>query len=183
MAEAGYPDGFKTSFESTQGEWFGDKDLTQVVVSYWNRIDIEVDVNLFEETAFVARFQKNESALLRGTTFSKFNGGLAHACWIFQGSHSVANLKDKAYEELCSAGAGQPFLDHVPGATTVEAMKKAVTASNRYSVERFWHTQTPVRPVFTVYQPWLVGYNGERQLGFVDVYSLFSMVWVNQDLK
>ena len=46
-----------------------------------------------------------------------------------------------------------------------------------------WIIWGPRGPQFTVNQPWLKGYNGEGYLGACGGKTLFSRLWIDQDLK
>ena len=63
---------------------------------------------------------------------------------------------DPTYDALAEA---------VGAATTMEEQQRLVKEADMYPVEQHWFVWGPVQPWFEVYQPWVIGFNGETELG------------------
>ena len=55
---------------------------------------------------------------------------------------------------------------------------------NMYALENHWYWWGPRVPNFLVYQPWIIGFNGEYDLGVNQRFAnLFARLWIDSELK
>lgn len=52
LAEAGYPDGFTVTFDASNDRYVNDGDIAQAVTGYWEKIGIDVNLNLMPKANF-----------------------------------------------------------------------------------------------------------------------------------
>ena len=52
-----------------------------------------------------------------------------------------------------------------------------------YAIKQQWVIWGPRVPQFQINQPWLVGYNGEIQLGNCGWHNVLHRLWIDQELK
>jgi peptide/nickel transport system substrate-binding protein len=68
-------------------------------------------------------------------------------------------------------------------ATTFEEQKPLFVEMGMHFIESVWGVPGPEAPQFNVSQPWVKGYDGEGPLGGGDMRSIFSRLWIDQNLK
>ena len=98
-----------------------------------------------------------------------------------------ARIMAYSNEEWNMPGVQDPVYDAmVEAAETAgsrEEMMELVAEADYYAVTQHWSTWGPMRPAFDFYQPWLVGYNGERTLAGGRFDLMVSRVWLDSDLR
>ena len=52
-----------------------------------------------------------------------------------------------------------------------------------YGTSQFFYTAGPITTGYIFWQPWLKGYQGERQLQAVALAPTWARVWIDQELK
>ena len=126
----------------------------------------------------------------------------------------MANIRDHTYEGLVGGEAGLDYTEPLgvfksflytdalwnrPGISIPEldAMIDAAGATldieekirlskeiNMYALENHWYWWGPRVPNFLVYQPWIIGFNGEYDLGVNQRFAnLFARLWIDSELK
>ena len=68
-------------------------------------------------------------------------------------------------------------------ATTIEEMKERTKAAEMYTIERHWVAVGFDRYQANFWWPWIGGYRGENNLRGGPGFSVFTRVWVDQDIK
>ena len=94
--------------------------------------------------------------------------GHSKAIWNFSAS------EDPVYDAIVEAAENAP---------TTEEMMRLVTKADMYFTENHWGIWGPQGPVFHFWQPWLGGYIAELNLGSGREMTVFSRLWVDQELK
>ena len=172
LAEAGYPDGFKTPLYagSRRGSSY-----EELIGNYWREIGVEVEIETVDSTQGVALRRDNPGGLAGSISAITYDA-VSTLDW-----HTCAN-------------AGNPFAGCDPEidalyeaantASTVEEANRFVKEANMRLVELHWVVVGPVTPQFNVAQPWVKGYNGEVSVSVSGQYStVLTRVWIDQDLK
>ena len=54
---------------------------------------------------------------------------------------------------------------------------------NQYAIEQFWTLFSPIVPSYVVSHPWVIGFNGESNLGQSRYHSVLIRLWIDQELK
>lgn len=177
LAEAGYPNGFKTTLElsPTWTTWV-DMDNAQLCKEMWAEIGVDVEIKSIEQAVFLARSFAHE---YEGMTWG--NRGTNYNPLFF------IRIMAASDEEWNTAGSQDPTYDAmVEAAETAgsrEEMMERVAEADFYYIQQQWQTWGPQRPGFSFYQPWLVGYNGESTLGGGRSILILSRTWIDSGLK
>ena len=177
LAEAGYPDGFKTKMELAPTlVYYTNLDYTQLSVDYWAQIGVDVEIDQMEWAVLAARANTH--------TYEGMTWGNRGASWpplstirTVAHSDSIWNLpgvQDPVYDAMVEAAEN---------AGSTEEMMELVNKADMYFSEQQWTTWGPMRPSFIFWQPWMVGYNGEHTLGGGRTYLYLSRVWLDSDLR
>ena len=75
------------------------------------------------------------------------------------------------------------MVEAAQAATSIEEQQRLIQEIDRYHVENHLRVWGPKVPQFNANQPWVVGFNGEIDLGWGDRSIVFSRLWIDQALK
>jgi peptide/nickel transport system substrate-binding protein len=177
LAEAGYPNGFKTKLETaTTHPYYMNLDYTQLAVDMWSKIGVDVEIDIIEWAAYAARVNTH--------TYEGMVHGLRGLSWsplfaIRIAAHSdhvwnMPGVQDPVYDAMVEAAEN---------AGSTEELMELVKKADDYYIPQQWVTWGPMRPGFVFWQPWMVGYNGEIVIGGGRFSLYLSRVWLDSDLK
>ena len=171
LAEAGYPDGFKTEILC-----YGPQvEVASLIASYWADIGVELTLDVREFAVY-----------------NSIKGGRTHKQLIYSGLSSVApflylHLYPNSYQNASMVD------DPKVNAALAEAGKNIIINDAEawritrelypYTLEQVWCLETPSPYLWIIWQPWVKGYGGEYTLGRSNPYSFSRYIWVDQDLK
>ena len=178
LAEAGYPDGFKTELKYFERY---DANYAELVIGYWAEIGVDVEMSI------------HGAAELLAITREHTSDGIAHG----ENANPTADIKNlESFYRSNSAyglnndglGVNDPqmdaMIDAATAATTLEDIIRLTKEANLYAVSQHWHIDGPGPvPQFNVAQPWVKGYNGELSIGVPGFTTLLTRLWIDQDLK
>ena len=88
--------------------------------------------------------------------------------------HNSSNVEDPWYDAK---------IKEASEASTMEELNSLVKELDQYAIEQFWTIFGPVAPQFMAVQPWVIGFNAEPSLGDGRYNSVFTRLWIDQDLK
>ena len=71
----------------------------------------------------------------------------------------------------------------VQAATTTEERQRLTKLVDMYIIEKHWYIWGSRIPLMNVLHPWVVGFNGETELGNMDHKAVAARLWIDQDLK
>ena len=170
LADAGYPDGFKTSILTTAAS----VDLLSIIKDYWDKIGVELVLDVKEYGAFVGLlYGSKEYDIVVGTVgsgipfkfFKSLKGQTGNSSMLADPTH------DEAFEEISAA-----FFDP---ATRNRLMKEFIP----YMLEHAYVLQLPSPYVYMFWQPWIKGYQGEMMIGYHYSGGYVPYIWLDLDLK
>ena len=75
------------------------------------------------------------------------------------------------------------LLDAARTATSEEERQRLVKEVDMYTVENDWYIWGPMPGTYQAHQPWVIGYNGEVWLSFLNTLPIFSRLWIDSELK
>ena len=175
LDEAGYPRGangirFKTEYLAYE---VYDTNYVQLVASYWNKIGIDVEIEVQPGAVAGPRRSERDFEMIFAEGANRwFPLGLmarfTDVTW------NSSNVNDPVYTAKYEAGVK---------ATTIEEQNKRAGELDQYATEQFWTIWGGMAPQYNAFQPWVIGYNGEANLGAGQFNTVFTRVWIDQDLK
>ena len=179
LDEAGYPRGadgvrFKTDCINLARY---EADYMVLVASYWKKIGVDVEIDVQEGAVFGPRRTSRDFRMMRPaesaakTDALGWGGGvryLPETVW------NSSNVDDPWYNAK--------FKEKI-AATTMEEVNSITKELNQYAIEQFWTLFGPAAPLYNAIQPWVIGYNGEGQVGTSRFYTVFTRVWIDSELK
>ena len=169
LAEAGYPDGFKTTLDYLDRF---DASYAELIAAYWRTIGVEVRIEIVDVARHVSLTKNNSSdGMVMGSTAQRVNAmGALNWFALTENPTAQNDPKFKALVEAASA------------ATTLEELERILKEAVMYHAEQHWQVEGPEAPQFNAIQPWLKGFNGEINLGNGN-HAVLARLWIDQELK
>jgi peptide/nickel transport system substrate-binding protein len=182
LNDAGYPNGFKTNIVVESGS---DLDLLLIVKEYFAKAGIDMEIRVMEAAAwieFVETDRKHDQLAQR----SMGSLGRAHEplrqLTRFQTGYSTNYfmVSDHVYDA---------FYTQAQAATTTEGVKKALRDANEYAARQHFAISLLEPMQYSLYQPWLKGFNGQfgstcGQAGSPQSVSFYmARFWLDRNLK
>jgi len=172
LAEAGYPNGFKTNVV-TRG--FGFVDLLEIVQAYLADIGVTLEIKAMEYTA--------GNAFLYGRQHDQMYYLRACGCWdpvevirywYTPTKWNWGDISDPIYDAMYENITKEPNLKK-----RAEVIKRA----NFYGTSQFFGIFMPHEKSFAIGQPWVKGWQGEGGLGPYMQGPVHARIWIDQKLK
>ena len=171
LAEAGYPNGFKTTMVHLE-PW--DANYSELIASLWAEIGVEVDVQVTPLATFVSKRQARDFDMITAVAAFKQIPYSPPMIYTTQASWNSSNVSLPEYDAKWKAATE---------ATTIEEMNRLSNELNMWAIEEFWQIWTPMAQSFVAVQPWLTGFNGESKLvDYADLH-VFARLWIDSALK
>jgi len=181
LAKAGHSEGFKTNVVTDAVK---DLDLLKIVQSYFNQVNIDMEINVMDAASFAAFIQKGRK---HDQLVHHPPGPLGHTASPFleltrflKGEDNLAMVDDPIFNS---------FLPKAIATTSVDKLKGIIKDANEY-VARQHFTISLLQPMYySLCQPWIKGFNGQHgstwgytggpgMLGFY-----LSRFWIDSELK
>jgi len=171
LAEAGYPDGFKAEVVCVQAH----TDLLSITKDYWSKIGVDLQIDVRETGAYTTiGFKRTHEEM--------YVSGVNPTVW-----STFSRLeKDQGYNYSC---INDPLIEEawrkITEAYFDEPLKRQIYKELApHLLEQAYILPLPAYYVFTPWQPWIKGYNGEILVGSLGSLTDFAKyVWIDQDLK
>ena len=173
LAEAGYPNGF-TTVVNHFNEW--DLNYTQLAVEYWKAIGVDAEIRPYDRASGGTFINERtwEGMVSAIPTWNR------NAAWLIRWKGHSTSVWDVS-------GIADPELDAIieaaEAATTIEEQMRYAKQADMILIERQGDVSGPFAPKFNVIQPWVIGYNGEAQLGSMERAPIFARLWIDRALK
>jgi peptide/nickel transport system substrate-binding protein len=171
LAEAGYPDGFKTDCIAGTD---GDLDLLQIIKAQFLDIGVDMEIKTMDPMAFMPFAMAGKQDQM---TYSTWQAVIFHP-WVALDGRSRFPInytynKDPVYNAMI-----------VKLETTIDLaeLKQQVIDADMYAIGKHWALQVCPTATYTIYQPYLKGYSGES-IGMWLTNEYFARLWLDQDQK
>jgi len=171
LAEAGYPDGFKTTITCTPEN----ADMASILKAYWGKTDVEVELQVRDQAS-----HKAVSSTHGGMYLGGYPQDDPQAMLPFR-QDSIGNtslINDPYIEDVFHSKLEQ--YGYLEWDKLSQTLKGEVVP---YILEKCWYIDLPTPYSYTFWQPWLKGYHGEREVGFRSQHLWTKFVWLDQELK
>lgn len=170
LAEAGYPNGFKTSLSvnANSAEW---NDLGALLKGYWAKVGVDLALDVKDAGVFAALTNNaNQLAMMHDSRWG--NATLYHS-FERSGSYNTGNVVDPRIEELRLKMADVMW----------DPQKRAPIMRElyEYAMSQVWYLPLPSKWNYKVYQPWVKNYDAEASLGYFG--QAWPFLWIDSDLK
>ena len=176
LADAGYPDGFKTILNTA--DILGWPTLAAAVKDQWSKIGIEAEVIVHDGPAIWPMLNPaDEADRYKGAlVFGNGNTMIPYHLAKCAGEHpyAVTGLDDPEYSELFARAAAEMDYDKMAAMgrelfTMCIATATIMPLGDGHDITYVW--------------PWVKNYFGELETGFVSVGPIGARIWLDQALK
>ncbi|MFC1966815.1 ABC transporter substrate-binding protein [Chloroflexota bacterium] len=175
LAEAGYPNGFKTSIDFSPGKFPGVPEILQSYLA-----DIGVDAKLIpHEMGVFNPWRKQKPSPVEQTSMHWISARTNPTDWLERTvdptiGHDVGMVDDPVFREM---------IERMRPLSVQPERNKAIGELNLYVIENAFWLSTPISTEGTFWWPWLKGYLGESHLGAHNTGAANARVWIDQELK
>ena len=178
LAEAGYPDGFKTELKYFERY---DANYAELVIGYWAEIGVDVEMSIHGAAEVLAIAREHTSDGIAHGENSNPTSDVSNLESFYR-SNSPYGLNNDGL------GVNDPHMDELidaaKAANTMEDIVRLTKEANLYALSQHWHIDGPGPvPQFNVAQPWIKSYNGEVSIGVGQFTTILTRLWIDQDLK
>jgi peptide/nickel transport system substrate-binding protein len=172
LADAGYPDGFKTELicNATQADYYA------IIKNYWDEVGIDLTLTVVEAGALrnVQTGRTHEAMVCNATGPPSIWPMLI--VMTGEGWQNSSYLDDPIVNAAAAEIGEMAIMDEKGAmAKTKELMK--------YVLDQAWVIQNPDFPRYVFYWPWIKNYSGERSIGYFWVHSWPQYTWVDKAMK
>ncbi|MDP2730416.1 MAG: ABC transporter substrate-binding protein [Dehalococcoidales bacterium] len=177
LAEAGYPQGFKSTLTiSNDDETI---DYFSIYVDYWRKIDVEVELKPMESAALTT-FQRSgaNDAMAQMTSASRARSYELQ----FWTGHAGYNTMGADPEQLAVANEAFGKVQSALFFDKPEA-DRVWRELNKYAMDHVWGINVIAKPQWFTWPAWLKNYSGERMVSFGVAKDFYRWLWIDQELK
>ena len=176
LDEAGYPrgaDGIRLKIVLNVGLPHFDPAYNKLAASYWAAIGVDVEIEEIEWAAFFPTVPvKGDFDMY--TFISGYEANPMAQIVQLATDTSPNYVGDPVYDAMVA---------DVQDATTIEERQRLTKLVDMYIIEKHWFIWGSRVPLMNVLQPWVIGFNGETELGQMDRQLMAARLWIDQDLK
>jgi len=175
LAEAGYPDGFKTNLITGTEE--ANVDYYAIIKEYWSKINVDLTIS------------PTESGAMWNRVLSKDYDDM------ITDGQSPPSTYPEQYQFTGDSWVNMSFVKDEYATAEVEKarytyLKGDITGAMRmtkellpYVVKQCWVIGPLRYPSYVCWWPWVKNYSGEVSVGYVANYDFTRWIWVDQELK
>lgn len=156
LAQAGYPNGFTTDVVANSA---GDMDLLEIVQSDFASIGVTMNINSMTSAAWTAYVSANHSQDAMSYNTLGFLG-LTYQPFLQLLDFSKGNSTDYI---MVNDSAFNAFYNQAIADTSIDDIKQVVQSANEEVAQQHFVISLLQPVTFSLYQPWLKGYNGQSQ--------------------
>ena len=151
-----------------------DLNYVELVASYWNKIGVDVEIQVVTTADFVARRSEDDFEMISAEAAGRWILMVILQRYQKDAPWNTSNVNDSWYNaKFEDAGA----------ATTIEEQNRILGEMHQYAIEKFWAIFGPMPPIFLPVQPWVIGYNNEYFLGSGQYNTVYARLWIDSELK
>jgi len=173
LAEAGYPDGFKTDITYVPTHNPG---LAEILQAFLADIGVEAEMKTYDWSTFNSiRLGKKHQGIIQHWNWNSPSPILlinvfADPTHIF--NLSVAN--DPEFKELVA---------EISSEFDYDKRSALIKKADYMTIEKSFYITMPQALLSNVWQPWLRGYSGECVIGNFQYWQLYARLWVDEQMK
>jgi len=173
LAQAGYPNGFKTSITTWNDT--GWTDQLSVVKSYWAAIGVDLTINAVDYSSWVSIGASKSYKDMYFYTFP-LGSQMKFLTTAVSGPSNYAGVNDPVINDIRS----QIFSFDVASNQQLQydLAKKGILQE----LTQLYYLQLPTPDIYCFWTPWVKNYHGEQQI-WSRSYSWAKWVWIDQSVK
>ena len=175
LADAGYPNGFKTTALISQVE----ADYFSIIKDMWSKIGVDLELDVREIGARNATYRTGDYEIVgdaggRGplSVFYHMVTMVGHSPAGGSGSNILDPVIDEASEKMQS-------LYLVDSQAAMATFKDSM----KYVLDQAYVISRPIYPLTTFWWPWVKNYSGEYSVGYIRWDNWVTWAWMDEGLK
>jgi peptide/nickel transport system substrate-binding protein len=179
LAEAGYPNGFKTNIISPANKPPG---MLKIIQSWFAEVGINMEIQTMDQVTFTNRHTNREYDQMvdniNGGTLGMMNEPLYHLQRFQKGF--------KANSPMVNDPVFDAFYAKATAATSEEQLKKVMRDANGHVARQHYNISLVQPYLFGFTQPWLKGYTGQfgAQVNHNQLLSFYlARFWIDKNIK
>ncbi len=170
LAEAGYPNGFKTEVMCLNEE----ADVFSVYKNYWSKIGVDVEIRVKDKTVLTSEaVGKKYQAMI--TRLNVYDTPYTLTFYAAGNQFNTSLIDDPRINDLTTL----LFEKFFEPAEQVRLLREQIP----YILSQAWYIQLPLPYTYTFWQPWLKNFHGEFSVGRTAHENWTRWVWIDQELK
>ena len=177
LDEAGYPrgaDGIRLEIVLNVGLPHWDVAYNDLAASFWAEVGVDVEVRGSEWAGFIPKMNEGDYDMFAFISGYEWNPIGQILQMTSDATFNPPHVRDPIYDTMVA---------DVQAATTTEERQRLTKLVDMYIIEKHWYIWGSRIPLMNVLQPWVVGFNGETELGNMDHKAVAARLWIDQDLK
>ncbi|MBI3040970.1 MAG: hypothetical protein HYY80_04910, partial [Chloroflexi bacterium] len=184
LAEAGYPQGFKTEVILTESM----VDIFSIIKEYWAKIgvDLGLEIRPFAVWNSIAS-AKSHKQILADNGAVGANHGRVFSSTLRPGGGNNYSIVNDPWQEIIEERMNRDYFDlgsklwgHL-----YEPMGEGVPGFVPYQLEQAWYINLPQPYTYSLWWPWLKGFTGTATATAQHINNLFwtRYAWIDPELK
>ncbi len=175
LAEAGYPDGFRTNALITQVE----ADYFSIIKDMWSKVGVELDLNVVEIGARTAQYRQGDYEVV-GMAGGRGPLSVFYHMVTMVGNGPAGGSGSNIDDPIIDAASEKMQLTYL---TDPEGAMATFKDSMKYVLDQAYVISRPMYPTSNFWWPWVKNYSGEVSVGYIRWDNWVTWVWIDEDLK
>ena len=172
LADAGYPDGFKTTIDCQSAS----ADEVSLIKAYLDAVGIDMEIQTMETGAFMGLWAGRGHEEMIYAPLVGLWAPFEQLCTKKGMYSNVAFIDDPYYEEVGKViGADM--------AKNPDKYFKTMKEAGVYELASAWGIWLPARYSYNMWWPWLQNFYGVSWGGWANTEDLYKYFWVDEDMK
>jgi peptide/nickel transport system substrate-binding protein len=171
LADAGYPNGFKTKITCTSDQ----VDFLSILREYLLDVDIDMELDVQEGGAYFG--------MLKGRTFPEMITGDTYPF----GYYNMEEVRPESMSNPSFWGDDETRAAYDEAkkwlAKDDTKVRQAVKAVVPHILENAWGIWLPVSYEYWMWWPWVQNYHGETNFGHISTHLYRKYIWIDMELK
>jgi len=170
LAEAGYPDGFKTSIIC----YTTNVDLLSIIKDYWAKVGVELELEVKEYGAYTGYMRSKEYDVFMSSALSSNPEMFSR--------DRIGNIDN--YSMIADERIEQAYAAIKANFFNADKKAEAYRDIHPHMLEQAYYLVLPGPADYTFWQPWIKNYHGERYVGtWAKLFNFPGWIWLDRDLK
>ena len=172
LAEAGYPNGFKTKLMVKAGL----EDHAAVIISYWAEIGVDTEIEVLESANLYSRqYAHDFTDMISNQQGASSPMGDLMQIQVREHNWNPSEWQDPKY-----------IADYEDMAATIDLQERLAKMKKMFEYALGTcgaEISFPTGAYTTYWHPWVKNYNGEAYVGYLNGAPIYARLWIDQDVK
>jgi len=173
LAEAGYPNGFKTKVICYMTRY--QTDVLSMVKDMWAKVGVELEIEPKDYGTWLSIcVRRSYDDMLMGT-YAGANSYIVGVNWSGSGMNNGSYIDDPVLNDT-----RDKIMAAFPNEAEADRIYRDMVP---YLLDQAYVIQLPMHYLYRFWWPWVKNYSGEMSVGFWNEYNFVKYVWIDQQMK